>query len=122
MSLTIYLDDCSDDNSLIHSLMLAGHTVISPRTTNTKALDDGGHLRYAAAHGYCVLTHNPADFHRLHRDWQDRGNTHSGIFVVYRDNNIRKDMNNIDIVRSIANLSASNLPIANEIHILNQWR
>ena len=31
-------------------------------------------------------------------------------------------MNNIDIVRSIANLSASNLPIANAIHILNQWR
>ena len=122
MSLTIYLDDCSDDNRLIHSLTLAGHTVISPRSTNTKDLDDGDHLRYAAAHGYCVLTHNPADFRRLHRDWQDRGFTHSGIFVIYRDNNIRKDMNNIDIVRSIANLSASNLPIANEIHILNQWR
>lgn len=54
MSLTIYLDDCSDDNRLIHSLTLAGHTVISPRSTNTKDLEDGDHLRYSAVHGYCV--------------------------------------------------------------------
>ena len=32
MSFTIYLDDCSDHNRLIHSLTQAGHTVISPRT------------------------------------------------------------------------------------------
>ena len=122
MPLTIYLDDCSDDNRLIHSLTLAGHTVISPRVTDTKGWGDGDHLHYAAAHGYCLLTQNPADFRRLHRDWQERGYTHSGIFAIYRDNNVRKDMSYTDIVRSIANLSASNLPIVNEIYILNQWR
>ena len=122
MSLTIYLDDCSDDNRLIHSLTLAGHTAISPRSTDTKGWEDGDHLRYAATHGYCLLTLNPADFRRLHRDWQERGCTPSGIFVIYRDNNIRKDMNYTDIVRSIANVLASNLPIVNEIYTLNQWR
>ena len=122
MSFTIYLDDCSDHNRLIHSLTQAGHTVISPRTADTTGWNDPDHLEYAATHGYLLLTHNPSDFLRLHRDWQEQGRTHSGIFVIYRDNNVRKDMSYADTVRAIANLLASGLPIVNEIYILNQWR
>ena len=122
MSLTIYLDDCSDHNRLIHSLTLAGHSVISPRIADTKDWDDPDHLEYAATHGYLLLTHNPSDFLRLHRDWREQGRTHSGIFLIYRDNNVRKDMSYADTVRAIANLLASGLPIVNEIYILNQWR
>lgn len=122
MSLTIYLDDCSDHNRLVHSLIHAGHTVISPRVVDTKNWVDFDHLQFAATHGYLLLTHNPSDFHRLHGDWQERGRTHSGIFVIYRDNNVRKDMSYADTVRAIANLIASELPIFNEIHNLNRWR
>ena len=122
MSFTIYLDDCSDHNRLIHSLTQSGHTVISPRTVNTKGWADPDHLEYASTHGYILLTHNPADFRRLHRDWQKQGRTHSGIFVIYRDNNVRKDMSYADTVRAITNLFASGLPIVNEIYLLNQWR
>ncbi len=50
------------------------------------------------------------------------GHTHSGIFVVYFDNDTRRDMSDHDIVRAIDNLLASGLPIVNEFHILNQWR
>ena len=43
-------------------------------------------------------------------------------YVIYRDNNVRKDMSYADTVKAIANLLASELPFFNEIHILNQWR
>ncbi|MBI1923075.1 DUF5615 family PIN-like protein [Candidatus Poribacteria bacterium] len=112
MSLIIYLDDCSDDDDLIAFLIQAGHTVISPRAAGTKGWDDPDHLEYAATHGYVLFTHNPPDFRRLHRDWQAQGRTHAGIFLIYRDNNMRKDMTHPDIVRAIVN----------EIHILNQWQ
>ena len=122
MSLTIYLDGCSDHNCLIHSLTRVGHSVISPWIADTKDWDDPDHLEYAAIHGYLLLTHTPSDFLRLHRDWQERGRMHSGIFVIYRDNNVRKDMSYADTVRAITNLLSSGLSIVNEIYILNQWR
>ena len=122
MSLAIYLDDCSDDDDLIAFLVQAGHTVISPRAAGTKGWDDPDHLEYAAAHGYVLFTHNPPDFRRLHRDWQAQGRTHASIFLIYKDNNVRKDMTHPDIVRAIGNLLASGVPIVNEIHILNHWQ
>ena len=122
MSLTIYRDDCSDDDNLIAFMVQAGYTVISPRVAGTKDWKDPDHLAYAAANGYVLLTHNPDDFDDLHRDWQAQGRTHSGIFLIYQDNNIRKDMTPTDIVRAIGNRLASSLPIVNEIYILNQWQ
>ena len=122
MPLTIYLDDCSDDDNLITFLAQAGYTVISPRTAGTKGWEDPDHLAYAAGNGYVLLSHNPDDFDDLHRDWQAQGHTHSGIFLVYQDNNVRKDMTPTDIIRAIGNLLVSGLPIANEVYILNQWQ
>ena len=119
---TIYLDDCSDDDDLIAFLTQAGHTVISPRTAGTKGWDDPDHLAYAAAHGDVLLTHNPKDFDMLHKSWQTQGRTHSGIFLIYQDNNVRKDMTSPDIVRAIGNLLTSGLSIVNEVYILNQWQ
>ena len=122
MFLTIYLDECSDDDGLIALLIQAGHTVISPRVAGTKDWKDPDHLAYAAAHGYVLLTHNPKDFDMLHKSWQTQGQTHSGIFLIYKNNNVRKDMASTDIVRAIGNLLASGVPIVNEIYILNQWQ
>ena len=122
MALTIYLDDCSDDDDLLAFLTQAGHTVITPRAAGTKGWDDPDHLEYAASHGYVLLTHNPRHFNTLHKSWQTQGRTHAGIFLICRDNNIRKDMTHADVVRAIANLVASGLPIVNEVHTLNRWR
>ena len=54
--------------------------------------------------------------------WQAQGRTHSGILLIYQDNVRGKDMGLPDVVRAISNLVASGLPIANELHSLNQWR
>ena len=43
MPLTVYLDDCSDDNLLIARIKQAGHDVISPRGIGTAGIDDRDH-------------------------------------------------------------------------------
>ena len=118
----IYLDDCADDDDLVAFLSQAGHTVYTPRSEQTRGALDARHLEYAAARGYVVLTQNPADFRRLHEIWQAQGRTHSGILLIYQDNIRGKDMEPADIPAAIGNLLASGIPIANEVHILNQWR
>jgi hypothetical protein len=118
----IYLDDSSDDDDLVAFLSQAGHAVSTPRTERTRGALDARHLEYAAAHGYVLLTHNPADFRTLHETWQAQGRAHSGILLIYQDNIRGKDMEPADVPSAIDNLLASGIPIANEVHILNQWR
>jgi Domain of unknown function (DUF5615) len=120
--MNFYLDDCADDDDLVDLLMRRGHGVYTPRSEKIKGASDPVHLEYASAHGYALITKNPQDFRNLHDEWQVQGRTHSGILLIYLDNNASKDMEPSDIVRAIGHLLASGLPIANEIHVLNAWR
>jgi hypothetical protein len=47
---------------------------------------------------------------------------HPGIFVVRKDNNPKRDLNDAGIVRAIHKLLAAGVPIADQFHIPNQWR
>jgi hypothetical protein len=118
----IYLDDCADDDDLVSFLSQAGHTVYTPRSEGTLGTSDDRHLEHAAARGLTLLTQNPADFRELHDGWRAQGRGHSGILLIYQDNIRGKDMGLADLVRAIDNLVGSGLPVANEIHVLNQWR
>ena len=122
MPLSIYLDDCSDEDLLIARLKGAGHTAVSPRNTGTMGRDDAEHLEYASQHGHSVLTHNPSDFQDLHKLWQTQRRQHRGILLIYRDNDPSKDMTAAEIVAALDNLLASGLSITNCIHVLNHWR
>ena len=117
-----YLDDCADANDLVSLLRQAGYPVHTPRTEQTRGLDDPLHLGYAAAHGYTLVTKNPKDFRELHQAWQAQGHPHHGILLIYEENIRGKDMEPADIVRAIGKLLASGLTIVNELHVLNQWR
>jgi len=118
----IYLDDCSDSNLLAELLQQAGHIVQNPRGANKVGVDDLEHLEYAAQNQYVLLTFNAKHFRQLHAQWQQQGRSHAGIFLVYFDNDVTRDMRYLDIVQAIDLLLASGLPIANQIHTLNQWR
>jgi predicted nuclease of predicted toxin-antitoxin system len=118
----IYLDDCSDSDRLAQSLSAAGHSVQTPRSAGTIGRQDREHLLYAAQQGLTLVTRNPKDFRNLHKDWQARGLAHSGILLIYQDNIKGKDTEPVEVVQAIGNLLASGIPIANEIHSLNQWR
>jgi predicted nuclease of predicted toxin-antitoxin system len=121
-SLHLYLDDCADSNRLANTLRQAGFPTVTPREAGTAGRDDADHLEYAAANGHTLITKNPKHFITLHQHWQAAGRTHSGILLIYQDNNPTKDISPTGIARAVENLLSSGLPIANEVHTLNHWR
>ena len=122
MPLSLYLDDCADDDTLAALLRQAGHQVSTPRIAGTSGVSDREHLLFAAHRGYTLLTKDPDDFVDLHHQWRESNRNHSGILLIYEDKDVSKNMSRTRIVLAIDNLVASALPIANEIHNLNQWR
>lgn len=122
MPLSLYLDDCADDDILAALLRRAGHDVHTPRSAGTSGVQDEAHLAYAARQGYTLLTKDPDDFLELHLHWHTTNRTHSGILLVYEEQDVRKNMNRAQIVLAIEHLVASGVLLANEVHTLNHWR
>ncbi len=118
----IYLDDDLDSNALIGFLRQMRHEVISPRAVGTRGVADEEHLRYAAEHGLVLLTANAEDFVDLHGEWIRDQREHSGILVVYRENNPARDMTFRDIADAATRIEGSGARLANACYNLNFWR
>lgn len=118
MSLRLLVDESADSRRLRRLLASAGHDAVLPVDFGLGGATDADLFAYAQQHGLVVLTKNPADFRRLHEGSPE----HSGIFLVYDDNDSTRDMTDAEIVRAIGNLVASGIPIAGEVHALNHWR
>lgn len=118
----LYLDDDSIAGQLVRSLRQAGHDVLLPADAGLSGEDDVIHLTRAAREDRVLLSHNYRDFENLHNLVVQVGGSHPGVFVVRKDNDIRRDMSPGAIVRAIDNLLASNAPIENQFIILNHWR
>ncbi len=100
----LYLDDDLDGNVRIGLLQHAGHDVVSPRTVGTRGVQDPAHLRHAADHDLVLLTANAKDSLVLHAQWQQDGQEHAGMLLVYRENNPQRDMTFQDIARAVSRL------------------
>ena len=121
MALHLYLDDCANSDLLALALRQAGRTVVRPGDVGTAWKADLVHFRYAQQHSLVLVTKNPGDFLALHRQDQN----HGGIFAIYQDNNVSKDMTDADVVAAIANIEDAvqhGYQIAGEFHNLNAWR
>ncbi len=121
MALNLYLDDCANADLLALLLRQAGHTVVRPADAGTSGVDDDVHLAYAVKNDLILVTKDPDDFHALHRQTP----THHGIFGVYQDNDVTRDMSAADIVTAIERIEAAaqhSYPIPGEFHNLNLWR
>jgi predicted nuclease of predicted toxin-antitoxin system len=122
MPLSLYLDDCADDDILAALLRRAGYAVHTPRSAGTSGVRDEAHLDYAAREGYALLTKDPDDFLELHLHWRAIHRPHSGILLAYEEQDVKKNMNRAQLVLAIEHLVASGVPFANEIYTLNHWR
>ncbi|MSR58807.1 MAG: hypothetical protein EXS05_14335 [Planctomycetaceae bacterium] len=118
----LYLDDDIAANSLLRMLRQAGHDVFVPAENAASGRADPVHLTGAINDGRVLLTGNHDDFEDLHYLIHEARGHHSGIFVVRRDNDPRRDMTPRGIVTAIKNLEASGLGLTDEFHILNHWR
>ena len=69
-----------------------------------------------------LLTGNHRDFVNLHNLVMQATGHHSGILVVRRDNDPRRDLTPSGIVRAIQNLLRAGITISDDVIILNHWR
>src|SRR5712691_6471055 len=82
----------ADSDLLITYLQRAGHQVFTPRTERTAGADDPVHLAHAAANSFTLITKDPDDYTLLHQEWQQQGQAHSGILLIYEENIRGKNM------------------------------
>ena len=121
MALNLYLDDSANSDLLAELLTHAGHRVVRPADVGLTGEDDDVHLSHAVQHGLIVVTKDPDDFHELH----PLNPNHHGIFGIYQDNDVGRDMSNADVVAAIGKIEAAmpnGYPLAGEFHNLNHWR
>jgi predicted nuclease of predicted toxin-antitoxin system len=120
--MNLYLDDNSADPVLVAILRRAGHTVAVPADVGLSGASDARHLDSAVRADRVVLTADRDDFRELHDLVVNAGGSHPGILLVRYDNDPRKDMKPGHIVRALAKLERSGLPLRDQVIVLNQWR
>ena len=118
----IYLDEDSVDHVLVRLLTQAGHDVQSPADAGRSGKPDPVQFLYAIQESRAILTHNHDDFVLLHRLILGARGHHSGLWIVRRDNDSRRDLTVRGIVNAIIKLLGSGQPIPDELYILNHWR
>ena len=117
MSLRLLIDEDSQAKPLVNLLRSAGHDVVTVNEADLMSLPDPVVLDYARENNRVVLTRNCRDFELLH----ETNPNHSGIFGVYQDANPKKKLSRKAIVKAIANLEASGIPLSNQFISLNSW-
>jgi hypothetical protein len=81
LGIRVYLDE-NVDLHITDGLQQAGYDAAHALTEGSVQVPDEQHLRYAAAKGRAVVTHDFADFSRLHADFVQQGEHHEGIILV----------------------------------------
>lgn len=118
MTLRILVDECLQDGIFVALLSQAGHDVVTVNDEGLASLSDVMVLQRAIDANRFILTNNCIDFIRLTENRTD----YPGLLLVYTDNRIRKDLTYSEIVKAIAKLEESQVPIRNQNHNLNFWR
>jgi predicted nuclease of predicted toxin-antitoxin system len=120
--MNLYLDDDTVDGVLVKLLRAAGHDVVIPADVGTAGKKDAAHFREAIARGRVTLTHNHNDFVLLHLLVRFVGGHHPGVLTIRKDNDPKRDMSQRQIVRAIRKFESSGVPLADDLHVLNNYR
>jgi hypothetical protein len=118
----LYVDDDSVKALLIQSLRKAGHDVRIPADIGFSGKDDPAHLLKAIQESRALLSQNYDDFLLLHHLVIGAGGHHSGILIVRKDNDKKRDLSTSGMVVALTKLLAANVPVIDQFHILNHWR
>jgi hypothetical protein len=118
----IALDDDSASRQLTSFLRKAGHDVMTPADLGIAGAADPVHLIRAIREARILLTRNARDFSLLHDLIRESGGGHPGILLVHFENDPTRDLTPRGIATAVAKLESSGVLIANELHVLNQWR
>ncbi|NDJ09657.1 MAG: hypothetical protein EBY17_00480 [Acidobacteriia bacterium] len=111
-----YFDEDSTQHRLIAALRSQMIDVTTSLESGMNARDDESQLILASSHGRVLVTSNVCDFALLHRDFMERGRSHSGILIISQQR-----FSTGEIVRRILRLASSGIDPANGICYLSNF-
>ena len=79
--IALFLDENVDER-LGSALRRYGFDVQTTQEAGRKGSTDEDQLAYAARQGRAILSHNIADFVKLHKEWMTQGKSHWGILLT----------------------------------------
>jgi Domain of unknown function (DUF5615) len=81
----LYIDEDSQDQSLLRALRARHVDVITVKETQTEGHVDEEQLCLATIQNRVLYSHNIGDFCQLHREFFSTGQTHAGIALLAQD-------------------------------------
>lgn len=122
MSLKLLVDECLLDKMLVAKLREAKHDVLTVLEAGLIRKSDQVVFDAAIADGRLVITINCVDFVELSATKAAKKEAHPGVLLVYRYNVPAKEMTYDDIIKAIANLETTGVPLASACHSLNAYK
>ncbi len=120
--MTLYLDDDTCAGLLVALLRKAGHDVKIPADVGMSGRHDAAHLLRSVVEDRVFVSHNYRDFEHIHNLVVGCSGAHTGIVLIRRDNDSRKDMTNKNIVAAIGRVEQAYADFTNALITLNDWR
>lgn len=118
----LLLDENTSDLRLASRLEARGHEPVLAIDVGLMSVSDARVLSLAIAQALPVLTRDAEDFTDLHDLIMTAGGHHPGVLIVRFDNDPRHNLTDRAIASAISKLESSGIPIADQTHVLNQWR
>lgn len=113
----IYLDEDSQDQSLLRALRSRQVDVTTVNETQTEGLIDEEQLRLAATQNRVLYSHNIGDFCQLHTEFLVREESHAGIALLSQDYSVGEQVK--VIMELTANKTAEEM--VNQLEFLGKY-
>ena len=114
--LKFYFDEDSAHHRLVAALRSHALDVVTFLEAGLNGRDDETQLVFASRHVRILVSANVSDFAALHREWIERGRTHSGILIIPQQR-----YSTGEIVRRLLRLNSSKIDIANGFYYLSNF-
>jgi predicted nuclease of predicted toxin-antitoxin system len=116
------IDENMSDPLLAARLRARGHDPTLAQDVGLLSAADPRVLIWAIGQALPMLTRDTQDFRDLHELILVAGGHHPGLLLVCFDNDSRHNLSDRAIATAISKLESSGVPIADQLHVLNQWR
>jgi predicted nuclease of predicted toxin-antitoxin system len=118
----LLLGENMSDRRLASRLRAHGHDPVLAIDVGLLSATDARVFLWAIRQSLPVLTRDAEDFTDLHDLILAAGGHHSGVLIIRFDNDPHHNLTDRAIATAIGNLESSGMALADDIHVLNQWR
>lgn len=113
----LYLDEDTMDSDLLTALRRRNVDVLSTGEAQMLSRSDEEQLQWAFKHQRVIYSFNVRDFYRIHTNWVEKRQNHSGIILGFQNYSIGEQMRRI--LRIITTQSAEDM--RNKVEFISAW-